>query len=107
MHHVAIQRSDRLRARFMTQISMYDLAMLIWLDEMGCDGCHTKRKYGYSICKLLLCNDHLLVRRVRYTAIPVISMEGLSVHVLHAPSWLIALEFWSCANLAQILRSYF
>ena len=28
----------------MTEISMYDLAMLIWLDEMGCDGCHTKRK---------------------------------------------------------------
>ena len=33
----------------MTEISMsmYDLAMLIWLDEMGCDGCHTKRKYGF------------------------------------------------------------
>ena len=42
VHHVAaIQRSDILRARFMTEISMYDLAMLIWLDEMGCDGCHT------------------------------------------------------------------
>ena len=38
--YVAIQRSDILRARFMTEISMYDLEMLIWLDEMGCDGCH-------------------------------------------------------------------
>ena len=32
----------------MAEISMYDFGMLIWLDEMGCDGCHTKRKYGYS-----------------------------------------------------------
>ena len=45
-HHVAIQIYDILRARFMTEISMYDLAMLIWLDEMGCDGRHTKKKYG-------------------------------------------------------------
>ena len=28
----------------MTEIS---IAMLIWL-EMGCNGCHTKRKYGYQ-----------------------------------------------------------
>ena len=27
----------------MAEIPMYDLAMLIWLDEMGCDGCHTNR----------------------------------------------------------------
>ena len=83
MHHVAIQRSDILRAGFMTEISMYDLAMLIWLDEMGCDGCHTKRKYGYSICKLLQCDDRLLVRGIRYTAIPVISMEGVHDGYLH------------------------
>ena len=25
----------------MVKISMYDLAMLIWLDEMGYNGCHT------------------------------------------------------------------
>ena len=29
----------------MAQISMYDLVMLIWLDEMGCDGCHTSPTY--------------------------------------------------------------
>ena len=73
-HHVAIQRSDILRARFMT---VYDLVMLIWLDEMGCDGCYHKRKYGYSICKLLQCDRYLLVRGIRYKSIPVISMEGV------------------------------
>ena len=25
----------------MAEMSMYDLAMLIWLDVTGCDGCHT------------------------------------------------------------------
>ena len=83
MHHVAIQRSDILRARFMTEIYMYDLAMLIWLDEMGCDECHTKRKYGCNICKLLQCDHCLLVRGIRYTAISVISMEGVYDVDLH------------------------
>ena len=42
MHHVAIQRSDILRARFMAEISKYDLATLIWLDDTGCNRRHTK-----------------------------------------------------------------
>ena len=33
MHRVALQRSDQLRVNFMAQISVYDPAMLIWLDE--------------------------------------------------------------------------
>ena len=49
MHHVAIQRSDELRAKFMAEISVYDPSMLIWLDKTGCDGRNTIRKYGYSI----------------------------------------------------------
>ena len=74
MHHVAIQRSDELRAKFM---SVYDPSMLIWLDETGCDGCNTIRKYGYSIRGLPLSDHRLLVRGVRYTAIPIVSTEGI------------------------------
>ena len=37
MHHVAIQRSDELRARFMVEILLYDPTMLVWLDETGCN----------------------------------------------------------------------
>ena len=37
MHHVAIQRSDMMRAKFMAEISVYDSPMLVWLDETGCD----------------------------------------------------------------------
>ena len=34
----------------MNEISMYDLAMFIWLDEMGCDGCHLKGSMVYNSC---------------------------------------------------------
>lgn len=77
MHHVAIQRSDELRARFMAEVSVYDPMMLVWLDETGCDRRNTIRKYGYSIRGLPLSDHRLLVRGVRYTAIPVVSLEGI------------------------------
>ena len=35
------------------------------------------------ICKLLHCDHRLLVRGIRYTAIPVISMEGVHDVYLH------------------------
>ena len=83
MHHVAIQRSDLLRARFMAEVAMYDPYFFIWLDETGCDRRNTIRKYGYSIRGLPLSDHRLLVRGVRYTAIPVISMEGVHDVYLH------------------------
>ena len=83
MHHVAIQRSDMLRARFMAEISVYDPAMLIWIDETACDKRHTVRKYGYSIRGLPLSDHRLLVRGIRYTAIPVVSIEGIHDVYLH------------------------
>ena len=83
MHHVAIQRSDMLRAKFMAEISAYDLSMLIWLDETGCDRRHTIRKYGYSIRGLPLSDHRLLVRGIRYTAIPIVSTDGIHDVYLH------------------------
>ena len=32
MHHVALQRSDVLRARFMSEISVFDPSMLVFLE---------------------------------------------------------------------------
>ena len=83
MHHVAIQRSNELRAKFMAEISIYDSSMLIWLDETGCDRRHSIRKYGYSIRGLPLSDHRLLVRGIRYTAIPVMSMKGIHDVYLH------------------------
>lgn len=61
----------------MAQISVYDPAMLIWLDETGCDHWHMIRKYGYSIRGISLCDQHLLLRGKRYSAIPILSLEGI------------------------------
>ena len=62
MHHVAIQKSNELRARFMAEISVYDPTMLVWLDETGCDRRNTIHKYGYSIRGLPLNDPRVLVR---------------------------------------------
>ena len=37
IRHVALQRSDQLRASFMAEMSAYDPGMFIWIDESGCD----------------------------------------------------------------------
>ena len=81
MHHVAIQRSDELRARLMAEVSVYDPMMLVWLDETSCDRRNIIRKYGYSIHGHPLSDHWLLVRGVRYTAIPVVSLEGIHVYL--------------------------
>ena len=39
---VAKQRDDKLRAEFMTDISIYDPSMFVWMDETGCDKRNTK-----------------------------------------------------------------
>lgn len=77
MHHVAIQRSDECRARFMSEISVYDPSMLLWLDESSNDRRHTIRKYGYSIRGIPLCDQRLLIRGTRYSTIPIVSIEGI------------------------------
>ena len=77
MYRIALQRSDTLRAQFIADISVYDPAMLVWLDESGCDKRNTVRKYGYSIRGIPLCDQRLLVRGIRYSAIPVVSSAGI------------------------------
>lgn len=77
MHRLAIQRSDEKRAKFMADISLYDVSMLVWLDETGCDNRNCWRKHGYSMRGIPPCDNRLLVRGTRYSAIPVVSLEGI------------------------------
>ena len=37
IHHVAIQRSDAMRAKFMAEVSTYDPSMFVCTDESSCD----------------------------------------------------------------------
>ena len=77
MCRVAKQRDDKLRAEFMAEISIYDPSMFIWMDETGCDKRNMIRKYGYSIRGRPVCDQRLLVRGTRYSAIPILSLSGI------------------------------
>lgn len=77
IQHIAVQRSEELRAKFMAEISVYDPSMLIWIDETGCDRRHSIRKWGYSLRGMPPRDHRLLVRGTRYSAIPVMSLQGI------------------------------
>ena len=77
IHHIAIQRSDEIRARYMAEISMYDPSMFVWLDESGCDRRNSMRKYGYGIRGIPPVDHRLLIRGTRYSAIPIMSVGGI------------------------------
>ena len=75
--HVASQQSVECRAKFMAEISMFDPAMFVWIDETGCDRRNSMRKYGYSIRGLPPREYRVLIRGVRYSGIAVMSQEGV------------------------------
>lgn len=77
MRHVALQQSDEQRARFMAEVSVYDPSMLIWIDESGCDRRHSRRKRAYSLRGITPVDHRLLIRGTRYSAIPVMSTQGI------------------------------
>lgn len=77
IRHVAIQRSDSLRAKFMATVCMYDPAMFVWTDESGCDRRNSARKFGYSLRGTRPVDHRILIRGVRYSAIPVVSLAGV------------------------------
>ena len=61
----------------MADISIYDSKMFVWLDETGCDRRNTLRKYRYSLQGIPVCDHRLLVQGKRYSAIPVMSLDGI------------------------------
>ena len=77
IERVALQRSDELRAKFMAEVSVYDPSMLLWVDESGCDRRNCMRKRGYSLRGMTPQDHRLMVRGTRYSAIPVVSLEGI------------------------------
>lgn len=75
--HVSLQRSEIRRAVFAAEMEMFDLPMLLWIDETGCDLRNALRKYGYGI-RGLPPQDHCLVLRgKRHSAIGILSSDGL------------------------------
>ena len=78
IRHVVIQRSEKQRARFMADISAYDPAMIIWIDESGCDRHNSMRKFAYTLRGIPPVDHRILARGTRYSAITAISVIGVT-----------------------------
>lgn len=77
IQHIDVHRSNDLRAKFMAEVSVYDPKMLIWIDESGCDRRNCVRKRAYSIRGMTPRDHRLLAHGTRYSAIPIMSLEGI------------------------------
>ena len=77
LQHIAFQRDEEQRARSMAEVSVYDPSMLLWIDESGCDRRHSMRKRAYSIRGKPPRDHRLLSRGIRYSAIPIMSLDGV------------------------------
>ncbi|XP_065905574.1 uncharacterized protein [Dysidea avara] len=75
--HIALQRSELLRAQFIAEMYAFDPAMILWIDETGCDRRNALRQYGYGIRGLAPQDHQLQLRGVRYSAIGILSMDGV------------------------------
>ena len=60
-----------------SEISIYEPEMFLWVDETGCDLRNSMRKYGYSVRGIPPRDHRLLAQGTRYSAIPVVSMQGI------------------------------
>ena len=77
IRHVALQRSDALRAQFMSKISVYEPEMIIWIDESGCDRRNSFRKFAYTLRGIPPQDCRLLIRGTRYSAITAATVKGV------------------------------
>ena len=70
---VALQRSDDCRARFIAEVSAYD----IWIDKSECDRRNCIRKWTYTIRGMTPRDHRLLIRGTRCSTTPVLSIDDL------------------------------
>ena len=77
MERFAIQRSDELRFKFESDVSLYEHHMLVFIDEVGTDQRNTLRKYGYSLCGRTPHSCDLLVRGERISIIAIMTNSGV------------------------------
>ena len=75
--HIALQQSELTRVEYIAEMSAFDPAMIMWIDETGCDRRNALHHYGYGIRGIRPQDYQLQLRGVRYSAIGVLSKEGL------------------------------
>ncbi len=74
---VALQRDDFLWSQFVSDVSVYNKDMLVFLDETGSDRRNCIRRYGYSLRGKPLVSHKLLVTGERISAIAFMSVNGM------------------------------
>lgn len=84
MNLVAKQRNEAIRMEFVSDVSIYEQHMLVFIDETGTDRRDTIRKYGYSVRGKTPRSCKLLYRGERISAITIMSCSGiLDVQIEH------------------------
>ena len=73
----ASQRDDLVRANFISEVSIYNQDMFIFLDETGSDRCNSVRCYGYCPRGKPLVSRLFLRRGVRINSITFLSVSGV------------------------------
>ena len=77
MRTVSLQRDINLRSQFVSDVSLYDQDMLIFLDESGSDKRDCLRKYGYSLRGKPPMYHRLLMRGKRVSLLTFMSSAGV------------------------------
>ena len=77
IRHYAWQRSELSRAEFWLEFWYHSPEMIIWIDESGFNKRNALRKYGYGIRGVPPQDFTLTVRGTRYSAIGILSTEGV------------------------------
>lgn len=71
----------------MSQVSIYDPNMLLFIDECGSDRKLALRKYGYALRGKRAVTDKTLIKGKRYTAIGIMCIDGMldvyTTEILH------------------------
>ena len=83
MRIVAKQRDDELRSEFITDVSIYERHMLVFVDETGTDRRDSLRRYGYSLHGKTPRSCKVLVRGERISVIGIMTSTGIpDLHVV-------------------------
>ena len=75
--HVALQRSEILRAKYVAEIGIYNPESLVFVDETGGERKDAMRKFGYSLCGKPCVSQKLFWRGRRISAIAALSLDGI------------------------------
>ena len=99
----AIQQDALLRLLYMQDMSVFSPEMLVFVDETGADHRNAIRKYGYSLRGKPMCNQTMLVRGERISAIACIAVDGL-LDVMTVEKQLMVILFMNSYRHAHLLQ---